>query len=90
MSFDPKKVGEFLKIFHESAPLIRNFEGCNHLELYRDHKDSNVLFTYSYWESTKHLDAYRKSELFIRTWADTKALFNARPEAWSVAKIWNG
>lgn len=89
MSFEPEKVGEFLKVFHESAAAIRNFNGCHHLELYRDSDHSNVLFTYSFWESAKHLEVYRKSELFENTWARTKVLFNAKPEAWSVARIWN-
>lgn len=90
MSFEPEKVGDFLKVFHESAPMIRGFEGCHHLELYRDHENPNVLFTYSFWESGKHLEVYRNSELFNQTWARTKVLFNAKPEAWSVARLWNG
>lgn len=89
MSFQTDKVGEFLQIFHESAPQIRNFEGCHHLELYRDHENPNILFTYSFWESTRQLNQYRKSPLFENTWAKTKVLFDGKPEAWSVAKIWN-
>ncbi|MBS3914419.1 MAG: antibiotic biosynthesis monooxygenase [Bacteroidetes bacterium] len=90
MTFEEDKVGDFLKIFHESASQIRNFPGCNHLELYRDHMQSNVLFTYSFWESKSNLENYRKSELFLSTWAKTKALFAAKAEAWSVSRIWNG
>ena len=89
MTFVPEKVGDFLKIFHESAPQIRNFQGCNHLELYRDHEEPNVLFTYSYWESKASLENYRKSQLFSDTWARTKALFSKKAEAWSVARLYS-
>jgi quinol monooxygenase YgiN len=88
MTFETEKVGDFLKIFNETAPAIRNFAGCNHLELYRDHENPNVLFTYSFWESKTNLESYRKSELFTETWARTKALFAAKAEAWSVARLY--
>lgn len=84
MTFDPQKVSSFLEVFDASKEMIRNFEGCSHLKLLNDINSPNIFFTYSHWESEAHLDAYRNSELFQTTWARTKILFAAKPEAWSV------
>jgi hypothetical protein len=87
MSFDASNIEAFLKIFNNHKNNIRNFDGCNLLELYNDKNNTSTFFTYSYWNSEAHLDAYRNSELFNEVWAKTKILFNAKPEAWSVNKI---
>lgn len=86
MTFDSAKTSEFIALFNERKKLIRNFEGCHHLELWQDASDANVYFTYSIWDSEQHLDKYRFSELFKDTWAKTKLLFISKPEAWSVNK----
>ncbi len=86
LSFDPSKIDAFLENFNKNKHNIRNFEGCRLLELYKDKKDSNIFFSYSYWESETHLENYRNSELFKNVWAKTKILFNNKPEAWSVTK----
>ena len=87
MSFDENRIEEFLNNFHQNKEKIRNFEGCQFLELYRDKKDKNIYFTYSYWNSEEDLNHYRKSDLFKNVWAKTKVLFNDIPQAWSVDKI---
>ena len=87
MSFEPTKVSQFLANFESKKRLIRNFEGCEFLELYRDKNDSNVFFTYSYWDTEADLENYRQSELFKNVWQETKVLFNRKPEAWSVDKV---
>lgn len=87
MSFKPERVEEFLNNFEASKSKIRSFKGCGLLELYRDKSNSNIFFTYSYWETEKDLDNYRNSSLFKSVWAQTKLLFNEKPEAWSVDKI---
>lgn len=84
MTFEPQQVENFRKLFDERKELIRGFGGCMHLELWQDAHASNVFLTYSHWESEKHLDHYRFSELFKDTWAKTKALFSDKPIAWSV------
>ncbi|WP_042479583.1 putative quinol monooxygenase [Solitalea canadensis] len=84
MTFDPDKVDEFLTVFEESKALIRNFDGCHHLELLRDANAPNRFFTFSFWDSEIHLNTYRDSALFKSTWAKTKILFIEKPEAWSV------
>jgi (4S)-4-hydroxy-5-phosphonooxypentane-2,3-dione isomerase len=87
MSFAPEKVNEFLEIFNSSKHLIRNFEGCQHLELLNDIHDKNIFFTYSYWEHEDNLQKYRDSELFQRVWSRTRILFSTKAEAWSVNRI---
>jgi hypothetical protein len=87
MSFSEMHIEEFLTTFNIKKNLIRNFEGCTLLELYRDKTHSNVFFTYSYWETGADLENYRHSALFKDVWANTKPLFNAKPEAWSVDKV---
>ncbi len=87
MSFAEDNIATFLTNFETAKHKIRAFEGCQLLELYQDKNNSNVFFTYSYWNTEEDLDHYRNSELFKGVWAKTKPLFNAKPEAWSVDKL---
>lgn len=87
MVFQPAEAENFIELFNERKEKIRGFEGCSHLELFRGTQDPNIFFTYSYWESEEALNAYRYSDLFADTWAKTKVLFAAKPEAWSVEVI---
>lgn len=80
-------ISTFLANFEKQKKNIRNFEGCRFLELYRDKTNTNVFFTYSYWNTEADLENYRHSDLFRGIWAVTKPLFNAKPEAWSVDKL---
>ncbi len=87
MGFQEDKIEEFLSNFDRNKSKIRNFEGCEFLELYRDKDNTNRFFTYSYWKDEDSLENYRKSDLFRKVWANTKVLFNEKPEAWSVDKV---
>lgn len=87
MSFEPSKIDAFLANFEAKKHHIRNFDGCEFLELYRDKNNPNLFFTYSYWNDENDLERYRNSALFKEVWAETKVLFNDRPEAWSVDKV---
>lgn len=87
MSFDPSKIEAFLAYFQTKKQHIRDFEGCEFLELYRDKKNTDIFFTYSYWQAEADLENYRNSELFKTVWATTKQFFNDKPEAWSVDKL---
>ncbi|HZJ36361.1 MAG TPA: antibiotic biosynthesis monooxygenase family protein [Gillisia sp.] len=87
MGFDPDKIETFLQNFEKRKTLIRGFEGCMFLELYRDKINKNQFFTYSYWTDESALENYRNSSLFKEVWADTKIYFNQKPEAWSVEKL---
>ncbi|NKI32030.1 putative quinol monooxygenase [Croceivirga thetidis] len=84
--FKPENISSFENIFEESKDQIRNFAGCQHLELFQDKNDKTTFFTYSFWETENALENYRNSEFFRKTWSKTKVLFAAKPEAWSVSK----
>lgn len=87
LTFKKENIASFEQIFEETKDRIRTTEGCSLLELYRDVTDPAVFFTYSYWESEQHLEAYRASDFFKNVWGKTKILFDQKPEAWSVQKI---
>jgi heme-degrading monooxygenase HmoA len=87
LSFHAENVPLFLGNFELMKEKIRNAPGNRLLELYRDHDDQSVFFTYSYWDSADDLENYRRSELFYDVWEFTKKLFNDKPVAWSVEKL---
>ena len=87
MVFRPDATDAFLHIFDAGCEQIRESEGCHFLELVRDKEDPRIFFTISIWEDEAALEAYRKSELFQRTWAATKLLFDDAPKAWSTERM---
>ncbi|MFD0932994.1 putative quinol monooxygenase [Psychroflexus salinarum] len=87
MQFNPEAIVGFRNLFEENKEKIRQFGGCQRLELYQDQKDKSIFFTYSYWESESHLNAYRNSDLFAEVWKATKARFSEKAEAWSLNKL---
>jgi quinol monooxygenase YgiN len=84
MTFQPEKVNEFLAFFEENKQQIRNFPGCNYVEILRDIHQPNVFMTHSHWDSENDLNAYRDSELFDYVWGNTKKLFADKPIAFSM------
>ena len=84
MSFMEENVENFLEIFWEVRDKIEQVQGCHSVELLKDINDSSVMFTYSIWEDEESLNAYRKSDLFGKTWSRTKELFKVPAEAWSL------
>ncbi|TND09776.1 MAG: hypothetical protein FD123_900 [Bacteroidetes bacterium] len=87
MTFAPGKADDFLRVFEANKLLIAGFEGCLHLELHRDAAAPDTFFTISRWHSEDDLENYRRSELFQRTWAQTKVLFGDKPKAWTLQGI---
>ena len=87
MKFREEEVNNFLELFESVEHKIRNFEGCNGLQLLRQTDDTSTLFTYSLWDTEENLNHYRFSELFKTTWAKTKILFADKPEAWSLTEV---
>jgi len=87
MTFREEAIDTFKALFDERKEQIRHFPGCMHLELLQDRLHHHLFFTYSYWTDADALDTYRHSELFADTWAQTKVLFAAKPEAWSVNQL---
>lgn len=86
LTIGEENISSFEGIFEETKERIRNFKGCNFLELYQDRQDPRIFFTYSYWDSEEDLEAYRSSDFFKNVWGKTRALFISKPEAWSVNK----
>ncbi len=84
MTFQKERIADFLVIFEDSKNLIRNFPGCQHLELLHLEGQPEVMFTFSIWDGPEALEAYRQSGLFRNTWSKTKVLFAGKPEAWSM------
>jgi quinol monooxygenase YgiN len=87
MHFTEAGVEEFLQIFDRHKQLIRDVEGCTHLELLKDADDPFTYTTLSHWEDARSLDNYRKSELFARVWVSVKTLFSERSQAFSLEKF---
>lgn len=87
MYFKKEEIEHFRLFFETKKKFIRDFEGCQFLELYQDQHHPQLFFTYSYWENEAALENYRHSELFKSVWAATKKMFGGKPEAWSVDKI---
>ena len=87
MIFREDAIETFHQLFESRKELIRNFEGCNHLELWQDKNNACIFFTYSLWQSDEALSNYRQSHFFDDTWLQTKQLFAGKPEAWSVQQM---
>jgi len=87
MTLKEEKVVEFLANFDANKEKIRNFPGCQYLELWQDENQPNIFLTYSHWANEEALNQYRDSELFKSVWSVTKPLFAQKPFAFSSKKI---
>ncbi len=84
MEFRPDSIEAFDALFNAYSARISQAEGCLSLELHGDPGNPLVRYTHSHWEEETFLNAYRSSALFGEVWAQTKALFGARPQAFSL------
>jgi len=90
MEFRQEYISKFIELFESKKEMIRNFPGCNHLELLQGNGAQDMIFyTYSYWDSEKELNNYRYSELFATTWESTKVLFAKKAEAITLNKLYS-
>jgi quinol monooxygenase YgiN len=87
MTFREDAVETFQAFFQVRKDKIRNVAGCLHLELWQDTTHPNIFYTYSHWQDEVSLTHYRNSAFFRDTWQQTKQLFSAKAEAWSVQQI---
>ena len=87
LTLQPEMIDKFKSNFEASKQHIRNFDGCRHLDLLADVKDPSVMFTYSIWDSTDHLERYMSSPLFKSIWKEVKPMFGSKAEAWSTEII---
>lgn len=77
-------IDDFKILFDSVKPLILNAEGCLSVQLLQHETDLSIFFTISNWQSAEDLENYRKSDLFIKTWAKVKPYFTNKAEAWSL------
>lgn len=88
MEFREECIQQFIELFESRKELIRNFPGCQHLQLLQGEGPLNKIFyTYSYWDSEEDLNNYRYSELFATTWEKTRVLFSKKAEAISLNQL---
>lgn len=83
MKFKKESIDQFVQVFEEYKDQIRNAPGCTHLRLLQATDDPSIFSTFSHWENAESLYNYRHSSTFKEVWPLTKALFDAKPEAWS-------
>lgn len=86
LEFKSEEIDNFKTIFDTYKEAIRNFPGCNHLQLLQEKNNPQIFMTYSFWDKEESLNSYRHSDLFKGVWSKTKVLFSAKPEAWSMEK----
>lgn len=86
LTLQKDKIEDFKTHFEHHKEQIRNFTGCQFLEVYQDKNNPSIWFTYSYWEDESNLEEYKNSALFGEVWPYVKSLFQEKAEAWSVNK----
>ncbi|MCP4220738.1 MAG: antibiotic biosynthesis monooxygenase [bacterium] len=84
LTFKESRVDDFKVFVTGIKDKVRNYPGCNHLDIFRDIHKKNIIFTYSLWDSEESLNHYRYSDFFKSTWKTLMPWFADNPEAWSV------
>lgn len=84
MTFRETNIDDFKDFTGSIKHKIRDFSGCQHLDILQDIHNKNIFFTYSRWKSEEDLNNYRDSDFFKETWTTARAWFASRPEAWSL------
>lgn len=87
MTFREDAIETFKVFFETRKDKIRSFEGCTHLELWQDTLHEHIFYTYSHWSAEDALSHHRNSAFFKDTWQQTKELFAAKAEAWSLNQL---
>ena len=81
-----EEIDTFKALFLESKSIILSFD-CSYVECLQSQHNPCIFFTYSHWKSEEALDEYRHSGQFASIWKSTKALFEAKAEAWSTQEV---
>ncbi len=87
LTFAPKHIESFIDLYHQVNININNMQGCQSVKLMKDSKYDNIMFTISKWDSEADLNNYRNTDFFTATWKQTKSLFCAKPEAWTLYEL---
>ncbi|MCU0387570.1 MAG: antibiotic biosynthesis monooxygenase [Chitinophagaceae bacterium] len=80
-------IDDFKQIWTGHKAAIAGMEGCISLQAYQDHKEPNIFFTISQWESEHYLDNYRYSEFFKKLWSTVRPMFTAKAMAHSLTRL---
>ena len=84
MEINESDIDSYMALVQSVLDRIKNFKGCQSVNIFNDKDVPNRFFSYSTWESEEHLDAYRDSELFKITWSELKTFFKSPAQAWTV------
>jgi len=87
MTFKSDCIEAFKKLLSAKQDAIRNFPGCQSLEIVQGANDPQIFFTISTWDDETDLNNYRNSDLFKGTWEETKKMFDNRPFAWTTKQL---
>lgn len=83
LKINPENLDRARQLLAAVAPKVRGMQGCSHLHILTDIRQSNHITTYSYWDKEEDLNAYRHSEVFKSFWGEIKPLFALPARAWS-------
>ena len=81
----PMHAEAFVLAYNEAKPFILSQTGCLHLELLRSRDDQFI--TLSHWDSEDHLNAYRSTPFFEKTWKHVKTMFSGKAQAFTTVVI---
>jgi quinol monooxygenase YgiN len=81
MYIQPERVEDFVLFYEQIRPQIARQPGCVSVQLLRQADDPSAFATWSIWESSAALDAYRSSEVFRSFWPQVKRWFRQPAEA---------
>jgi quinol monooxygenase YgiN len=90
LQFQQEHCSAFIAAFEERRTHVIGFPGCNSLRLLNDSENPCVFYTFSCWENTAALEAYRDSEIFRSLWSCIKPWFSDKAQAWSMNPIYEG
>ena len=87
MEFKMDQIELFLEKFNRHAENMKTVPGYVSLQIIKDIKEPNIIFTISEWRSEEDLDTYRSSALFKQIWSEVKPLFCAKAQAWTTQSL---
>ncbi len=87
LKFRTGKKEAFILTFKAHEMIMKEVEGCNHIELWQDHHNADTMMTYSIWDSERHLNNYRRSETFHHVWSIVKPFFAEPAQVTNLGKV---
>ena len=84
MIFREDAIETFQQLFESRKELIRNFEGCNHLELWQDKTIRLYFLLTAFGKMKRHLTCIATLIFLMIPGYKPNNYLPAKPEAWSV------